>query len=87
MRAGFQHSGTLLADGSENRAAFRSKLPMSVLVLNGERGILQAHLLGCVRQGADTIETALVPGSAHTFPSDNPAWIAERLIRFLSHSG
>lgn len=85
MRAGFQHYGTLLADGAENRAAFRSKLPMPVLVLNGEHGIPQAQLLACVRQVADTIETALVPGSAHTFASDNPAWVAERLIRFLDH--
>ena len=85
MRAGFQHYGTLLADGAENRAAFRSRLPMPVLVLNGERGISQAQLLGCVRQVAHTIETALVPDSAHTFASDNPAWVAERLIRFLDH--
>ncbi len=85
MRAGFQHYGALLADGAENRAAFRSKLPMPVLVLNGERGIPQAQLLGGVRQVADTIETALVPGSAHTFASDNPAWVAECLIRFLGH--
>ena len=48
MRAGFPHYGTLLADGAENRAALGSKLPMPVLVLNGERGIPQAQLLGCV---------------------------------------
>ena len=85
MRAGFQHYGTLLADGAENRAALRSKLPMPVLVLNGERGIPQVQLLGCLRQVADTIEAALVPGSAHTFASDNPAWVAERLTQFLGH--
>ncbi len=85
MRAGFRHYGTLLADGAENRAAFRSRLPMPVLVLNGERGIPQAQLLGCVRQVADTIETALVPGSAYTVANDNPAWVAERLVRFLGH--
>ena len=85
MRAGFQHYGTLLADGAENRAAFRSKLPMPVLVLNGEHGLPQAQLLACVHQIANTIETALVPGSAHTFANDNPAWVSERLIRFLQH--
>ncbi len=85
MRAGFQHYGTLLADGRENRAAFQSKLPMPVLVLNGERGIPQAQTLGCVRQVAGTIETALVPGSGHAFAHDNPAWVAERLVQFLGH--
>jgi len=37
MRAGFQHYGTLLADGRENRAAFRAKMTMPVLVLNGDK--------------------------------------------------
>ena len=32
MRAGFQHYATLLADGAQNRAAFRSRLLMPVLV-------------------------------------------------------
>ena len=83
MRAGFRHHATLPADWEENRAAFRSRLPM--LVLDGERGLPQARRLGCVRQVADTIETALVPNSAHTFASDNPAWAAERPVRFLGH--
>ena len=56
---------------------------MPVLVLNGERGIPQAQLIGCVRQVADMVEIALVPGSAHTLASDNLAWVAERLVQFL----
>ena len=83
MRAAFQHYGTLLDDGKENRHAFQSKLPMPVLVLNGEKGIPQAQTLGCVRLVAENIETDLVPESGHTFGEDNPVWTAERLIRFF----
>ncbi len=83
MRGGFQHYETLLEDGKENRTAFRSKLTMPVLVLNGEKGIPQAQTLGCVRQVAENIEAELIPNSAHTFADDNPAWVAERLIRFF----
>ena len=83
MRAGFQHYGTLLADGRKNRAS-RPALPMPVLVLNGDRGIPQPQTLGCVRQVANSIETALVPDSGHLFAYDSPAWVAERLISFFA---
>lgn len=84
MRAGFQHYGTLLEDGEANRAAFRAKLPMPVLVLNGERGLPQAPLLDGVRRVAEHVEADLVPGAGHTFADDNPAWVAERLTRFFN---
>lgn len=87
MRAGFQHFGTLLEDGEENRAAFSSKLEMPVLVLNGDQGIPQEQTLGCVRQVAENIEAELVPDSGHLFAEDNPAWVADRLIRHFGPDG
>lgn len=83
MRAGFQHYGTLLEDGRENRAAFKSRLMMPVLVLNGDRGIPQSQTLNCVSQVAENVKAELVPDSGHTFCYDNPAWVAERLTRFF----
>ncbi len=83
MRAGFQHYGTLLDDGRENRAAFQNKMTMPVLVLNGERGIPQDQTLGCVQQVAEYIQADLIPDSGHTFADDNPTWVAGRLIRFF----
>lgn len=83
MRAGFQHYGTLLADGAENRRSFTAPLTMPVLVLNGERGIPQKHLLDGVRQVCSSVEAALVPASAHTLGTDNPSWIADRLVAFF----
>lgn len=87
MRAGFQHYGTLLEDGKENRAVFRSKLTMPVLVLNGDKGIPQDQTLGCVRQVAANIEADLIPDSGHVFADDNPSWVAERLTRFFASDG
>lgn len=84
MRAGFEHYRTLLEDGRENRAAFRSKLKMPVLVLNGEKGIPQAQTLGCVAQVAEKIDHDLVPESGHVFAYDNPSWVARRLIAFFA---
>ena len=86
LRGGFQHYGPLLEDGRANRADFVEKLAMPVLVLNGERGIPQEHLVAGVRQVAVQIETDVVPEAAHTFAYDNPRWTADRLIRFFGPS-
>lgn len=84
MRAGFQHYGTLLEDGKENRARFTTKLPMPVLVLNGDHGLPQAALLAGAHQVATTVTADLVPASGHTYGQDNPAWVAQRLQRFFT---
>lgn len=86
MRAGFQHYGTLLEDGKENRGRLKQKLAMPVLVLNGERGIPQSQTLGCVRQVAMNVQTDLVPNAGHLFAQDNPEWFARRLHAFLSEN-
>ena len=83
MRAGFQHYGTLVKDGQENRARFTTKLSMPVLVLNGERGIPQAQLLAGVEQVATDVTADLIPNSGHVFAEDNPAWVADRLTNFF----
>ena len=83
MRAGFRHYEPLVTDGQENRARFTAKLPMPVLVLNGEHGLPQAPLLAGSNQVAATVTADLVPASGHTFAQDNPAWVAERLHRFF----
>lgn len=84
MRAGFKHYETLLEDGRENRARFKDKLKMPVLVLNGDRGIPQAQTLGCVRQVAQNVEAEIIPNCGHTLAQDQPAWVAERLSRFFA---
>lgn len=83
MRAGFEHYGTLLQDGKDNRASFMSKLTIPVLVLNGDHGIPQSQTLGNVEQVAENIEADFIPDSGHVFADDNPEWTAERLMRFF----
>lgn len=83
IRGGFEHYGTLLQDGRENRAAFGDKLSMPMLVLCGEKGIPLDLPLQGVRQIAANIESDVVPGAGHSFAEDNPTWVAERLARFF----
>jgi pimeloyl-ACP methyl ester carboxylesterase len=83
MRGGFQHYGTLLQDGKDNQSNFQSKLTMPVLVLSAERGIPQNQTADSVQRACENIEIDIVPSSGHDFASDNPAWTAERLVRFF----
>jgi pimeloyl-ACP methyl ester carboxylesterase len=84
MRAGFQHYGTLLEDGKENRARFRSKLTLPVLVLSGEFGIPHAQTLESVQHLADQVQAGIVPASGHLYARDNPSWTAARLAQFFA---
>ncbi|MFJ2213397.1 alpha/beta fold hydrolase [Streptomyces sp. NPDC101062] len=82
MRGGFEHYTTLVQDGRVARAGGR--LTMPVLVLNGEYGLPQSVLLEGARAAAADVRRDTVPGAAHTFAADNPAWTADRLARFFT---
>lgn len=84
LRGGFQHYGPIIEDGKANRAAFQAKLPMPVLVLNGDQGVSQEPLLTGARQVAEHVETAFVPDASHAFPYDNPRATAQLLLRFFA---
>ena len=83
LKGGFQHYGPLVEDGRDNRAVFAGKLPMPVLVLNGEKGLPQVPLLNGARAVAAQVEAAVIPAAAHTYAHENPERTAERLLAFL----
>lgn len=83
IRAAFEHYGTMLQDGRENREQFAGKLTMPVLVLAGEKGTPIEQPLQSVQQVADVIQSDVVPEAGHTFAEDNPSWVVERLVRFI----
>jgi pimeloyl-ACP methyl ester carboxylesterase len=83
IRGGFAHYGTIVDDVKENRTQFTGKLPMPVLVLAGDRNGSLDGIVDSVRRVSDRIEIDAVPGAAHTFAEDNPAWVVARLVRFF----
>lgn len=83
LRQAFRHYETLVQDGKDNRTAFKTKLPMPVLVLNGARGIPQAQTAASIRQVVQDPTVELVPDAGHALADDNPDWMAERLARFF----
>lgn len=83
MKAGFQHYATILQDGKDNRANFKGKLTIPVLVLNGAKGIPSKQTFDCVKQIAKNVEFGLVPNSGHAMGEDNPVWYTDRLVQFF----
>ena len=69
----------------ENRET-QGKLPMPVLVLNGENGLPQAPLLDGARHAASDVLSDTVPRTGHAYAAENPGWTVERLHRFFSDS-
>ncbi|NEW69901.1 alpha/beta hydrolase [Streptomyces rapamycinicus] len=82
MRGGFEHYATLMPDGRAARVG--GPLTMPALILNGEHGLPQNVLLDGARQAAADVRADIVPGAAHTFAADTPAWTADRLARFFT---
>ncbi|MEU9993572.1 alpha/beta hydrolase [Streptomyces sp. NPDC048045] len=82
MRGGFEHYADLVADGRAARCG--SRLPMPVLVLNGEHGLPQQVLLDGACRAATDVSADIVPAAGHTIGADNPAWVAGRLAEFFA---
>lgn len=83
MKGGFQHYASILQDGKDNRANFKGKLTMPVLVLNGAKGIPSQQTFDCVKRVASNIEFGLVPNSGHALGEDNPVWYTNRMVQFF----
>ena len=86
IRGGFQHYGAMIEDGKANRAELTTRLPMPVLVLNGDHGYYRTQLLAGARQVAEHLETDIIAQASHAYAFDNPQATAERFGRFFAVS-
>ncbi|NMO56913.1 alpha/beta fold hydrolase [Actinoplanes sp. TBRC 11911] len=86
IRGGFQHYGAMIADGKANRAELTTRLPMPVLVLNGDHGYYRTQLLAGARQVAEHLETDVIAQASHAYAFDNPQATAARFGRFFAVS-
>lgn len=84
LRGGLQHYASMVEDGRANREAFTGKLPMPVLVLNGDHGYFREELLTGARQVAESLQDDVIPDASHAYAYDNPEATAERLLRFFA---
>lgn len=86
MRGGFAHYKALLADGKYNRANFKAKLPMPVLVLNGDHGVPQHWLLDSTKRVATNVSSGFILDSGHSFMEENPKDTARQLLAFFGEN-
>lgn len=85
LRATFGYSRAIYQDGEDNRAAIAAKGKMSIPVL----ALGAEHSVGdrcgeSISLVAQNVEAELIPDCGHWATDEQPAWIAERVLRFLS---
>lgn len=85
LRAAFKYFQAQWADAAFFNATIRPRpLEMPVLAMGGEASLSP---IGAIQQAfqdvATNIQYDLVPKAGHWIGEENPAWVADRLIRFL----
>jgi pimeloyl-ACP methyl ester carboxylesterase len=82
MRAGFAQFAAFSKDVTDNRIFLRTKLPMPVLAVGGEKsfGATEAAVM---RNAAVNVREAVVPGSGHWLMEENPTYTVNLIRDFL----
>ena len=82
MRAGFAQFAAFAQDAEDNRIFQRTKLPMPVLAIGGEKsfGAIQAVVM---RNVATDVREAVVPGAGHWLMEESPAATVALIEAFL----
>ena len=82
MRAGFAQFAAFSQDAEDNKAFQRTKLTMPVLAIGGEKsfGSTQAVIM---RNVANNVTEAVVPGSGHWLMEERPAYTVVLIRKFL----
>ena len=89
MRAGFAYYRNIPRDQADNRALLDSgfRLQMPVLALGGARAEARGRgeePLESLRAIAKNVQGGALPDCGHFIPEEQPAALAERLLRFFA---
>jgi pimeloyl-ACP methyl ester carboxylesterase len=86
MRAAFELYRTFEDDARAVRSALseRGKLEIPVLAIGGEHSGLGAVIADMVREIAEHVEVLTAPRSGHWVPEENPVFLSDALLRFVS---
>jgi pimeloyl-ACP methyl ester carboxylesterase len=82
MRAGFAHFAAFSRDAEDNREFQRTKLTMPVLAVGGERSF-GAVMAVVMRNVANNVREAVVPGAGHWLMEESPAFTVALVRGFL----
>ncbi len=91
LRAGFAYYRNMLVDAADNRTTLESgfRLTMPVLALGGARTEARGRAeepLESLRLIADNVQGGAIPDCGHFIPEEQPAWLAQELLRFFAAS-
>jgi pimeloyl-ACP methyl ester carboxylesterase len=82
LRGSFAHYRALPQDRADNQELGRTKLPMPVLAVEGERG-QAGHSIATMKKVADNVKSAVIARAAHYPAEENPVELTAVLRHFL----
>lgn len=86
LRAYLSYYRSLFDDADRNREGTKTKLPMPVLALGGERTMGAAAGGVRLKQAVEHLEVKVVPRAAHWVIHDAPDFVAQQLLSFFSEA-
>jgi pimeloyl-ACP methyl ester carboxylesterase len=81
MDAAFDYCRNIVEDMDFNRRRFKGKLPVRLLAVGGEHSI--PNMGEALAPYFETVTNAVVPGSGHFVPEEQPDPLAKALLAFL----
>ncbi len=85
LRAGFEHYRAFDVDAEHNREHARTKLPMPVLTLGGERSV-GPMIEKAIQPLARSVRGVVVERCGHYIPEERPEVLIEELLRFFGEA-
>lgn len=82
MRAGFAYFKAMPKDAADNKELSKTKLPMPVLALGGEKAMGQA-LIDTMKEISESLQERLVEGCGHWMLEECPDETIDALLQFL----
>ena len=83
MRAGFEYYRAIFTDIDHNKENAKTKLPMPVLALGGERGFRNAPLHS-MRELAAEVRGGVVERAGHWIAEERPDYLIEQFTTFFA---
>lgn len=84
LHAGFELYRAFEKDAKDNAGSETDKLKIPVLAIGGEYSRIKDYVPQQLKEAAENLTAAVAPGCGHFIPEENPEWLADRILQFVS---
>jgi pimeloyl-ACP methyl ester carboxylesterase len=85
IRAGFEYYRTIPQDAADNREWAGRKLPMPVLALGADHGVVGDRTISEMEQVAEHVQGGIITDCGHWVADEQPEQLLKHLFAFFTH--